>query len=88
MCMFYSFVGSGQFCFKACYNSVSSPDYCENRYDLIGCSYNMPTAAKDGEFTECDGDLQDPAGIYTSNGQSTSFNIVYCRSNIFADVGL
>jgi hypothetical protein len=70
-----TFVGGGQFCFKACFNSVSSPDYCENRYDLIGCSYNMPSAAKDGEFTECDSDLQDPAGIYTSNGAVMTYTM-------------
>ena len=64
-----SFVGGGQFCFKACFNSVSNPDYCENRYDLIGCNYNMPNAAQDGQFLECDSDLQDPAGIFTgANG--------------------
>ena len=66
----YSFVGGNQFCFKACYNSVTSPDYCENRYDLVGCSYNMPSAAKDGEFTSCDGALQDVAGVYSVNGVS------------------
>ncbi|KAF8802989.1 hypothetical protein BYT27DRAFT_6747295 [Phlegmacium glaucopus] len=63
-----TFVGGNQFCFKACYNTVSAPDYCENRYDLIGCSYNMPSAAKDGEFTSCDSDLQDVAGVYSVNG--------------------
>ncbi|KAF8953490.1 hypothetical protein BDZ97DRAFT_1929655 [Flammula alnicola] len=60
-----TFVGGNSFCFKACYNSISSPDYCENRYDLVGCSYNMPSAAQDGQFTECDGDLQDVVGTYT-----------------------
>jgi hypothetical protein len=66
-----TFVGGNQFCFKACYNSISSPDYCENRYDLVGCSYNMPSAAKDGEFTSCEGDVQDVVGVYTTNGAST-----------------
>lgn len=65
-----SFVGNGQFCFKACFNSVTKPDYCENRYDLVGCQYNMPSAAKDGEFTECDSDLQDVVGTYVVNGVS------------------
>ncbi|KAF8912037.1 hypothetical protein CPB84DRAFT_1671164 [Gymnopilus junonius] len=65
-----TFVGGNAFCFKACFNSINSPDYCENRYDLIGCSYNMPSAAQDGQFTECDGDLQDVVGVYTSGGQS------------------
>jgi hypothetical protein len=67
-----SFVGGGQFCFKACFNNVTSPDYCENRYDLMGCSFNMPSAAQSGSFTECESDLQDPAGIYVgSDGVST-----------------
>ncbi|KAF8879521.1 hypothetical protein CPB84DRAFT_1965942 [Gymnopilus junonius] len=70
-----TFVGGNQFCFKACYNSVSSPDYCENRYDLVGCSYNMPSAAKDGEFTECDGDVQEVVGLYTSNGQTLTWSM-------------
>lgn len=67
------FVGGGQFCAKVCYNSVTSPDYCQNIYDLIGCSYNMPTNVQNGSFTSCEGDLQDEAGIYTSNGQGTHF---------------
>jgi len=32
-------------------------------------STDMPSDTKDGEFTECDGDLQDEVGIYTTNGQ-------------------
>lgn len=70
-----TFVGSGQFCFKACYNSITSPDYCQNTYDLIGCSYNMPTAAQDGQFTSCDGDLQDVVGVYTVNGQTVTWSM-------------
>ncbi|PPQ70899.1 hypothetical protein CVT26_014218 [Gymnopilus dilepis] len=70
-----TFVGGNQFCFKACYNSITDPDYCENRYDLVGCSYNMPSAAKDGEFTECDGDLQEVVGVYTSNGQTLTWSM-------------
>ena len=66
----HRFVGSNQFCFKACYNTITSPDYCQNTYDLIGCSYNMPSAVQDGQFTSCDGDLQDVVGVYTVNGQS------------------
>jgi hypothetical protein len=71
-----TFVGGGQFCFKACFNSVASPDYCENRYDLIGCNYNMPNAAQDGQFLECDSDLQDPAGIFTgANGVVSTYSM-------------
>jgi hypothetical protein len=70
-----TFVGGNQFCFKACYNSITSPDYCENRYDLVGCEYNMPSSVQDGEFTECDGDLQEVVGIYTSDGQTLTWTM-------------
>ncbi|KAJ7479219.1 hypothetical protein FB451DRAFT_1031992, partial [Mycena latifolia] len=58
------FVGSGIFCFKACFNSITSPDYCENRYDLVGCDYNMPNALANGTFLDCEGDLQTPVGTF------------------------
>lgn len=68
------FVGGGAFCLKLCDNSITSPDYCQNKFDLIGCEYNMPSANKDGEFTKCDGDLQDPAGVYTgTDGKTTTW---------------
>ncbi|GAA5823778.1 hypothetical protein JCM11251_003290 [Rhodosporidiobolus azoricus] len=69
------FIGSGLFCLKLC-----SPDqpaglnYCENRYDRMGCKYNMPSAAKDGEFTECDSDLQDVVGVYTEDGKVSTYS--------------
>ncbi|GAA5940675.1 uncharacterized protein JCM15063_006321 [Sporobolomyces koalae] len=70
-----NFIGGGYFCFKLCdptYND--GHNYCQNRYDLMGCSYNMPAATKDGEFTECEGDLQDEVGIYTTNGQVMTYS--------------
>ncbi|GAA6011203.1 hypothetical protein JCM11491_006755 [Sporobolomyces phaffii] len=70
-----NFIGGGYFCFKLCdptYND--GHNYCQNRYDLMGCSYNMPAAVVDGEFTECDGDLQDEVGIYTTNGQVMTYS--------------
>jgi hypothetical protein len=70
-----TFVGGNKFCFKACYNSVSSPDYCENRYDLVGCDYNMPSSAQDGQFTSCDGDVQDVVGVYSVNGQTSTWSM-------------
>jgi len=64
-----NFIGGGFFCFKLCDpNLPSSYPYCNNIYDLIGCSYNAPNAAVNGTFEACDGDDQDPVGIYTSNG--------------------
>ena len=64
------FVGSNKFCLKLCYNTITSPDYCLNVYDLIGCDYNMPSNVQNGTFTSCDGDLQDIVGVYTVNGVS------------------
>jgi len=67
------FVGSGIFCLKICDNTITSPDYCLNVYDLIGCAYNMPTNVQNGTFTSCDGDLQDVVGVYTANGVVTTW---------------
>ena len=64
-----------------CQKFVCSICYCSYRlrrrlniiysiYDLIGCTYNMPASYVSGEFTSCEGDLQDEVGTYTSNGQS------------------
>ncbi|GAA5997818.1 uncharacterized protein JCM10292_006835 [Rhodotorula paludigena] len=70
-----NFVGSGTFCLKLCDPSVTSPNYCENKYDIIGCDYNMPAAYEDNVFLECDGDLQDVVGTYTgSDGKTTTWS--------------
>ena len=69
------FVGNGFFCFKACFNSITSPDYCENRYDLVGCDYNMPNALQNSTFLDCEGDLQTPVGTYTTNGQTLTWSM-------------
>ncbi|KIJ52250.1 hypothetical protein M422DRAFT_43184 [Sphaerobolus stellatus SS14] len=59
-----TFVGGNQICFKACFNSITSPDYYENRYDSpVGCEHNMPSAMQNGTFTEYDGDLQDVVAL-------------------------
>jgi hypothetical protein len=69
-----NFVGNGLFCFKVCDNTITSPNYCENRWDLIGCEYNMPGNYEDNSFTQCDGDLQDVVGVYTgADGQTTTW---------------
>lgn len=62
------------FCLKLCDPSITSPDYCQNVFDLIGCSYNMPSAVVNGTFTECDSDLQDEAGTYTSDGKTVTWS--------------
>jgi len=68
------FVGSGFFCFKACDNSITSPNYCQNIYDLIGCTYNMPSSAyTENIFEDCQGDLQEPAGLYVVNGTTMTW---------------
>jgi len=69
-----NFIGSGVFCIKLCDPTVTSPDYCQNTIDLLGCSYNMPASYVDGEFTSCEGDLQDVVGVYTSNGQTLTWS--------------
>ncbi|BGP15856.1 hypothetical protein JCM10213_005658 [Rhodosporidiobolus nylandii] len=67
-----NFVGAGTFCLKLCDPSVTSPNYCENKFDLLGCAYNMPAAYEDKVFLECDADLQDVVGTYTGSDGKTS----------------
>lgn len=50
--------------------SITTPNYCENKYDIFGCDYNMPASYTPNEFTSCDGEVQDVVGTYTSGGQS------------------
>ncbi|GAA5928580.1 uncharacterized protein JCM15063_003914 [Sporobolomyces koalae] len=68
------FIGSGEFCLKLCDPSITSPNYCENKFDLIGCAYNMPASYQDGVFLDCDSDLQEVVGTYTSNGQTYTWS--------------
>jgi hypothetical protein len=69
------FVGSGLFCMKVCDNTIKEPDYCQNIYDLIGCAYNMPSDSYTrSDFTDCQGDLQLPPGVYVQNGQTTTWS--------------
>ncbi|KAF7979906.1 hypothetical protein HWV62_40300 [Athelia sp. TMB] len=69
-----NFVGSGTFCIKLCDPTITSPNYCQNIFDLLGCEYNMPATYTPGEFTSCEGELQDPVGTYTSNGQTLTWS--------------
>ncbi|KAL1413823.1 hypothetical protein Q8F55_001607 [Vanrija albida] len=74
-----NFVGSGVFCLKLCDPSYSTDkNYCQNIYDLIGCTYNMPadyaTLQKGGVFESCEGEIQDEVGTYTSNGQTYTWS--------------
>lgn len=71
-----NFVGSNQFCFKLCDPNYKGDNlnYCQNIYDLIGCTYNMPAAYAPGAFLSCEGDLQDEVGTYTSNGATYTWS--------------
>jgi hypothetical protein len=69
------FVGSGLFCLKICDNTITSPDYCLNVYDLVGCTYNMPSNAQNGTYTSCDGDLQDVVGVYSVDGVTSTWSM-------------
>ncbi|KAK0194127.1 hypothetical protein F5146DRAFT_1034360 [Armillaria mellea] len=65
----HNFMGGNAFCFKVCDPSGPNPaDLCQHIYDRIGCAYNAPNNAQQGVFESCQGDNQDPPGIYTSNG--------------------
>jgi hypothetical protein len=71
-----SFLGSGTFCFKAC--DASEPntlELCQHTYDRVGCAYNAPATYDqiNGTFTSCQGDLQDPVGIYVTNGVTMTY---------------
>jgi len=70
-----NFVGSGQFCIKLCDPTITSPNYCLNTYDLIGCAYNMPASYTPNEFTSCEGELQDVVGVYTTDGTTTTWSM-------------
>jgi len=71
----FSFMGSNAFCFKACDPSGSrAAALCQHIYDRIGCAFNAPSAAKDGVFEACEGEPQDPPGIYTgADGQTSTY---------------
>lgn len=75
-----SFIGGNSFCITICNPSSSSADqsaYCQNIYDRLGCTYNMPNNAQNGTFEVCDSDLKTPVGIYTSNGVTETYTQPY-----------
>jgi hypothetical protein len=70
----HNFMGGNAFCIKAC--DQTNPDaakYCQHIYDRIGCNYNAPNDAQNGQFLSCEGDVQDFPGIYTQNGQIMTY---------------
>lgn len=44
-----------------------------SKYDLLGCSYNMPAdyASINGTYQSCEGELQDVVGTYTDASGAT-----------------
>ncbi|TFL04278.1 hypothetical protein BDV98DRAFT_563859 [Pterulicium gracile] len=70
-----NFMGSKSFCFKACDPAGDrQATLCEHKLDRIGCNFNMPNLAQDGVFESCEGESQDPPGVYVENGVTQSFN--------------
>lgn len=55
-------------------NGTAQSEYCQNIYDRMGCTYNMPNNAKNGTFEVCESDLKEPVGIYVSNGATLTFS--------------
>jgi hypothetical protein len=77
-----SFVGSDQFCFKACDNSITSPDYCLNTFDVEGCSFNMPASYAPNEFSVCLGENQAQPGEGTDT-PATSSCTTYSSTDLY-----
>jgi len=70
----HNFMGGEQFCLKACDPAgPNAAHFCEHIYDRIGCAYNAPNNAQKGVFESCLGDNQDYPGVYTMNGQVTTY---------------
>ncbi|KAI8980013.1 hypothetical protein BD414DRAFT_465167 [Trametes punicea] len=68
------FIGGNQFCFKACDPAgPNAAELCQHLFDRIGIAYNCPNQAQNGTFERCEGENQDPAGVYTSNGQVMTY---------------
>jgi len=77
-----NFVGGNQFCFKACDNKITSPDYCQNVFDTQGCNFNMPASYKPNEFAVCMGENQnEPGGDPTT--PATSSCTTYSSSDLY-----
>ncbi|KAL0569257.1 hypothetical protein V5O48_012713 [Marasmius crinis-equi] len=71
----HNFMGGNMFCFKACDPAgAHAADYCQHVFDRIGCAYNAPNNAQKGVFESCLGDNQDFPGVYTVNGQVTTYS--------------
>ncbi|TDL25847.1 hypothetical protein BD410DRAFT_819875 [Rickenella mellea] len=70
------FIGSGMFCLKMCNpDNPNAPQLCQHIYDEIGCTYNALAnyGAINGTFQVCDSDDMTPPGVFTQNGQVTTW---------------
>ncbi|WFD26958.1 hypothetical protein MNAN1_001947 [Malassezia nana] len=72
--MQHSFMDAETYCLRVCKDSDMAWNYCKNIYDELGCNFNMPTGPDDGnDFESCEGDDAQIVGVYTSNGQVSTF---------------
>jgi len=70
------FIGGGTFCLKMCNPSdPQAAELCQHVYDRIGCTYNALAdyGSINGTFQVCDSDDMTPPGVYTTNGQTTTW---------------
>jgi len=58
-----SFISDSEFCFRACIGPKATVN-CNHIYDLMGCSWNMPANYDAGTFENCEGDSDQPMGVY------------------------
>jgi hypothetical protein len=58
-----SFISDSEFCFRACVGPKAT-QLCNHIYDLMGCYWNMPANYDAGTFENCDGDDDEPMGVY------------------------
>ncbi|KAI0790057.1 hypothetical protein C8Q75DRAFT_763783 [Abortiporus biennis] len=71
----HNFMGSNSFCMKVCDPAgPNAASLCQHIYDRIGVMYNCPMVTDPGVFQVCDGENQDPPGIYTLNGQVMTYS--------------
>lgn len=70
------FIGGGIFCLKMCNPAnPGAPELCAHVYDEIGCTYNALASygSINGTFTVCDSDDMADPGVFTTNGQATTW---------------
>ncbi|PFH48480.1 carbohydrate-binding module family 13 protein [Amanita thiersii Skay4041] len=58
-----SFISEKEFCFRACIGP-NAARLCNHIYDVMGCYWNMPANYDEGVYENCDGDNDEPMGVY------------------------